>query len=76
VTDARRMFERDPDAPPATDASWNALRRDVATINHAKCPACGFFNHPAATVRDDDRVSCCNCFELFTPQESHVPTDS
>lgn len=34
------------------------------------CPQCGFFNHPAATVREDDRFSCCNCFHLFLPKDA------
>lgn len=38
--------------------------------NYLTCPQCGYFNHPAATVRDDDRYSCNNCFHLFLPKES------
>lgn len=41
------------------------------------CPVCGYANHPAATVRGDDRFSCNNCGELFDcPQESDAEADS
>jgi transposase len=53
------------DEAPHTAAVVQAS--EVATPASGTCPACGYFNHPDASVReaDDDLVYCNNCGETW-----------
>lgn len=53
---------------PVNTTATEVQRHERATRASGTCPHCGFWNDPAASVREDEAlVYCNNCGETWTP---------